>query len=324
MRYTSSFLITGTKSFRLASRKLLDHYGGNAQNPSEPLMRCLVAGPGRKFVQVDQAGAESLVVAYEARDGRYRQLIHAGIKQHVYIALHVFINDFRGEFPKSRYWMKQPAELKALPEWKDLVKKIKNDSTRYYIGKKTNHMRSYLAKWPTFQLSVLQDTEGKLVLTKEEAQYYLNTWDDLFPEVVNWQTEFEVEFRKTRTLQNLFGYQRQFFGKMDDSLVREAISWIPQSTIGCLTHQAVCNTLQWIEENDKDWSILNNKHDSFLLNVPEAEASEAAKVMQRFTEIELTSTSGERYTMKSEASIGDNWAKYDEETNPHGMREVVA
>ena len=118
MRYTTSFLITGTKSWRLASRKLLSHYGGNAQNPSEALMECLIAGKGRKFVQRDQSGAESLVVAHESKRGLYRQLFEAGVKPHVYIALHIFVDDFRGEFPKSRYWMKSPLELKALPEWK--------------------------------------------------------------------------------------------------------------------------------------------------------------------------------------------------------------
>lgn len=323
MYCASGIKIAGTKSFRLACGQLLGFYGINIQNPPVDLLTCFCPkGPNRKLVQVDQAGAESNIVAHEAEEGLYRRIILSGIKIHAYTALHSFINHFRGEHSSDRYWMKEPAELKSLPEWKDLLKRIKSSDPEYPLGKMQNHARSYRMKWPTFQLKVLTDTEGRVVLTNEEAKRLLEVWDELFPEVLNWQNKLEDQVRKTRTLRNLFGHPREFYGRMTDALIREAISWIPQSTVGCITHYAAVKLTNYIEQHEKDWDLLYNKHDSLMSDVPDEDVEEACEVKRRFMSMELTSTTGNRFTMGADVSVGLNAGKWHETENPEGMKEV--
>ena len=64
MRFVCSFDVAGTKSYRLSSRKLFGDYGGNAQNIPESIREYLVADPDHVILQVDQSGAEALIVAY--------------------------------------------------------------------------------------------------------------------------------------------------------------------------------------------------------------------------------------------------------------------
>jgi hypothetical protein len=323
--YATSFKLAGTKSFRLSSTKLLSHYGGNSQNPPPALCRCIQpSAPNRSFVQPDQSGAESLIVAMESGSGLYRRILSAGIKQHSYIALHAFIDEFRRDYSRERYWRKEPTELKALIEWPELYNRINSSGSYYALGKMTNHARSYRMKWPTFQIKVLTDTEGKIVLDNREAKELLETWDQLFPEVLEWQALVEDQVRKHRTLSNLFGFPRTFYGRMNDELIREAISWIPQSTVGCITHYAVIGFQKYCESHDKkSWWILNNKHDSYLAECPDRDIEECAKVMKACIENqELTSSRGEKFRMKAGVSIGKNWEHYDKDRNPLGMKEL--
>ena len=323
MYLTTGVKIAGTKSFRLSCSKLLGFYGGNIQNPPPELLTCIVPkAPNRKLVQVDQAGAESNIVAHEAEDGLYRQIILSGIKIHAYTALHSFINKFRGGHPKERYWMKRPDELKALPEWKELLATIKKSDPEYPLGKMQNHARSYRMKWPTFQLKVLTDTNGRVALSNDEAKGLLEVWDQLFPEILAWQEKIELQTRQTRTLRNLFNFPRQFYGRMIDGLIREAISWIPQSTVGCITHFAVVKLQKYIEEHDKDWDILYQKHDSYLSDIPDRDVEEACHVKKDFLSMNLVSTTGNRFKMGADVSIGRNAGKYHEKINPEGMKEL--
>ena len=324
MHYATGIKIHGTKSFRLSCAQLLGHYGGNAQNPPSALARCIIPSDptNKSFVQPDQSGAESLIVAMESEPGLYRRIIEAGIKQHSYIALHLFIDRFRGKHSRDRYWKIDPFELRELPEWKDLAKAIKNSGAPYDLGKMTNHARGYKMRWPTFQIKVLTDTEGKVVLSNDDAKTFLNLWDELFPEVVALQDQTEYKLRTTRTLTNLLGFPRTFYGRMSDELIREAISWVPQSTVGCITHNAVIDFQDYVErEQKREWWLLNNKHDSYLAECPDNDTEECSKIMRSFIEVDLVSSRGEKFKMKSGVSIGKNWDKYSED-NPLGMKEL--
>lgn len=130
--------LAGTGSFRLASSKLFD-FGVNAQNCDKSVLDIVCAPPGRSIVQGDQAGAEALVVAYLARPGRYRNLFLNGVKAHTYVALQLFLDKFRGEHPRERYWLVDPAVLKQYPEFKKLSDIIKFSKFEYDIGKRTGH-----------------------------------------------------------------------------------------------------------------------------------------------------------------------------------------
>ena len=310
MRITTAFRLSGTKSFRRAASKLFGTYGTNLQNPSHTLMESIEADPGKILLQADQDGAEARVVAHEAAYGNYRELFQVGVKPHTYLALQVFIDKFRGEYPRDRYYGKTPAQLVALPEWRVLDKFIKKDPANereYKLGKLTAHAKSYDMGPRTFQINVLEKSEGAICLTFAQAKEYLGMFETLFPEVIEWQRNIKERLFATRELRNLFGYPRHFYGKWNDGLVREAYSWIPQSTVGIITSLAICELGEFIDANDLDWDILNDKHDSIMMQVPIAEKLDGARALHRALRRPLRSTTGVDYFMEAEVSSGPNW-----------------
>lgn len=325
-RNTTGWRLGGTNTFRKSSGILLDTWGMNLQNPSKRICRLHIADEGKILLQADQAGAEALIVAYLCPDGNYRQLFLNGIKPHIYMALHLFRSYWEREMEEdlSLYLTAAIKELKQLQRWKELSDKIKNHERYYFIGKKSIHSFSYRKMPGTFIFDVLKESEGKVVLDKKEGERIHEVWKSLFPEIhIIWWNETDTVLRNTRTLRNLFGYPRYFGGPFTDKFFREATSFIPQSTVGCITSKAFVWLQNYIErERLKNWDLLNDKHDSILMQVPEAEWEVAAKLLKGSLEQDLVGRDGVKFKMKAEVSMGKNWGKHDEEKNPEGMKEL--
>lgn len=329
-RAVGQFRLAGTKSFRLACGKFFD-FGMNTQNPAKDLLKTLVARPGHVFVQADQSGAEALYVAYASRPGAYRQLFLNDIKPHEYLALHLFgptkPNWFRElPLPATAYLnATDPSELAHLDGWKLLSKIIRASDADvdkpYYVGKRTAHGASYKMGPFTFQLAVLKDTHGAMVLTFSQCKTFLNMFSTLFPEVVEWQQEVVLEAKTNRVLYNGFGFPRHCGRTFTDGYERELISWKPQSTIGCITTNGILKIRTLIKDKNLAWSMLNNKHDSMLHEVPEKDADFCARESVAAMAVNLCGRDGVRYTMKSEVQIGKNWGRYHPTLNPNGMKD---
>jgi hypothetical protein len=108
-------------------------------------------------------------------------------------------------------------------------------------------------------------------------------------------------------LKNLFGYPRTFTGLIDESMYKEAYAFVPQSTVGCITNLAFVELQNRQDLLDLGVDVLQNNHDSVLLQCPERVvpfvANEAMKHMNR----KLVSPRGEPFQMRSEALVGHNW-----------------
>lgn len=329
-RFVTTFKPAGTKSYRLSATKFLGRYGGNGQNPAPCVLRLLQARAGHKLVQPDQSGAEALIVANLAPAGRYRQLFEFKIKPHTFLALHLFAKDplyeeawFKDTAPAEAFLQADsPEKLASIPDWPVVRDRIQDTYIPYYIGKRTAHARSYKMGWKTFQRSVLRDSEGRVALTAAQAKEFLETFDLLFPEIQVWQDEVIFLAHRERQLENLFGYPRRFERTFTSGYDREIVSWIPQSTVGCLTTEAIFKIEDYIDAHKKRWNLLNQKHDSLLLEVPDADVLEAAKIsVEAIKSFELVGRDGVKFRMKSAVQIGDNWGKYGKD-NPGGMKEI--
>jgi len=324
-RVVSQPKVAGTRSFRLSMSKLFD-YGVNLQNPAKPLMKCIVARQGHSFVQCDQAGAEALIVAHYTRPGRYRALFQAGIKPHTFIAFRLFAAqkpEWFKELPLSKEaYLNEldPVKLGKLEGWKTLNKAVQESGDPYFIGKRTCHARSYKMGWYSFIQSTLKDSHGMMVLSAAEAKRFLSMFDEMFPEIIEWQQETIAEAEATRTLRNIFGYPRHCGRIFTEGYKRELISFKPQSSVAIITHQAIRYINKHINENKKPWTLLNQKHDSILIEVPDADTVDAAAVMQKGLAAEMIGRDGVQFTMKADAQIGKNWAPFHPEKNPNGLK----
>lgn len=323
-KLTCSYKLTGTDTFRLAAAKLLGHYGTNLQNPTESLMRCVVPDDDCVFIQPDQQGAEALVVAMEARPGKFRRLFELKIKVHSYMALQLFLDKFRGNHPIARYQNVAPDTLITYPELKALLTTIKNATNEYDLGKRTIHAKNYKMGPRTFQLFVATLSQGAVNLAFKQAKEFLGTHEVIFPEIVEWQELTIKKCKKDRILRNLFGYPREFTHLWNDAVERQVCAFIPQSTIGVITHLAYTELHHRIASERLPWKLLNNKHDSLLLQVPDNDEHKAMAISYCKAHMgrELTSSRGETYRMGVGISVGHNWGHYDEKENPEGLKEL--
>jgi len=318
-RNTCLWKLGGTTTFRLSSTELLGQFGTNLQNPSKKICKIYEPDKGKIFLQCDQSGAEALIVAYECKPGKYRELFLQNIKPHVFIGL-AFAKHWEREHPAIHEIAKLSiAEIKNHPAWEKLKDAITNSdnnppATRYYYHyKQTCHSSNYGIKAPTFQLNLLQKSKGEVALTRYEAEQYLEGYHTLFPEIRQWNDKIRQELKRTRILRNLFGYPREFTSAWGDDFEKEAISFIPQSTVGTITNLAFVDMQNFIEketETCNGWDLMNNKHDSMLIQVPDNKATIelAAKKLHEFMERDLISSNGEKFKMKSEVQCGYNWA----------------
>lgn len=319
----------------MSSRSLIQvpegGFGSNLQNPSDAICRIYQPPPGYSFVQCDESGADALIVAYLCRKGKYRALFENGIKPHTFLALHLFQKqlEIKLQLDLKPYIFSPIESLSQVPGWKEVAKKIKDSDgwspkERYYfIGKKTIHSSSYGMRGPTFQMDVLKESEGEVILTLKEANHYLGFFHELFPEIQEWQVETQTIIRETRTLYNLFGYPRYFNGPLGDKLFKEAYAYVPQSTVAVISNMAFVEMQDWLDHNpEAEWDMLNQKHDSTMAQSPTEEAYFCGALMKTLMERPLVNHRGEHFNMKAEVSIGKNWSKHRDDSNPEGMKEI--
>lgn len=335
-RNSTGWKISQANTFRNRSGKILDIYGTNLQNPSDNISRIYVPDNGKIFVSADLAGAEALIVAFLCRDGNFRQLFVNNIKPHVFVAMHLFASHWQREIREKQgitdfniiEYLRSPVPvLKTLPHWKLLDKLIKGDKVKYYIGKKSCHSFNYGQSWKSFIFVVLTETEGQIVLSNEEAERIYNIYHSIFPEI---QGDFHVLVENIlagsapRVLRNLFGHPKEIYQfPITDKVRRECIAFIPQSTVGELTNEAFCTLQDYIEDTQVYWDLLNNKHDSVLLQCPNSasDIQMAATQLDKSLAKTFTNFAGESFTMKTEIKVGMNWSDWHETKNLQGMKE---
>lgn len=322
-RNTTLYSLGKTNTFRAASSALFtwkpffDGYGTNLQN-LEVGSRCMyIPDEGFEFGSTDQAGAEAKIVAYLADGGKFRDLFENNIKPHTYVALHMFKDklkkknesfDFDGlcllepkDLPKHDQWSAVNKFIKSSDEW-PLVERY------YYLAKQTCHSANYGIKGPTFRMNVLEKSGGRIALSKQDADFFLQYYRGIFPEIPRWNYAVQCAVAKHRVLYNLFGHPRHFAGEMDDKFFRDAYAFIPQSTVGEITHIAFRDLQQYIEDNKLDWHLLANTHDSYLMQYPPAEREHAKEKMLQFMQQELVSPIGIKFQMLGDFKFGNNWA----------------
>jgi len=340
MRVTTYYNIAGTKFYRLASKKFF-RKGTNLQNIDKANRKLYKADKGYILNQRDQSGAEALIVAYLCKDGNFRALFKNGIKPHVYVALHLFKDVWQAKINEGTLDIKCSIEeicntpipfLTKNPYWKTLNKLIKSSdewppSERYYyLSKQTCHSGNYDITAGPFVLNILEKSKGKVVISKKKGALFLDIYHSLFPEIRrDFQYSIAKQVTETKMLYNLLGYPIIITSDLtQQNALKECYSAVPQSTVACITRNAVIQTQEYIESNKLDWDILQDNHDSYVVQCPVGQEITCQRIMKSFLNVEMKSpVDGESFTMQSEGASGFNWAPYHEIKNPEGLKEII-
>lgn len=185
--------------------------------------------PGYTLFDVDLAGADAQIVAWEADDAPLKAAFRA------YAA---------GTGPKVHC-----VNAKAI--FGDLAGSSGKIDPYYSRAKAGVHLTNYGGKARTAALA--------LGVSIPAAEHFQRTWFELHPAIAQWHERTEHSLQTTRSVRNPFGFVRTYFERMD-RLLPQALAWIPQSTVALIIDIAwnrIVTTLPEVQ-------ILLQVHDSLV------------------------------------------------------------
>lgn len=308
-RMRCSFDITGTRTGRLSSRASIYGSGTNLQNiPSrravgEALRRMFIADEGKCLIVRDYSQAEVWIVAHLAKCGKLIDLLTDPTR------------DIHRETAAGIFG-------KALDAITDMER---------YLAKRTVHASNYGIGGKNLAEKVNEDSEVTgITLDARRGDQIINGYFMLYPEIKeNFWREVERELKYSLTLTNPFGMKRTFYGRPDyapqSKFLREAYSFIPQSTVGELGGMAWVNAYRDIElgRPDLDCNILLNVHDALVAQCPHQHVEEVNDLLRQSMNIPVT-VNDQTFTIPTDSKVGLNWSKFDKnnpEVNPNGLRD---
>lgn len=84
-------------------------------------------------------------------------------------------------------------------------------------------------------------------------------WFSIHPGIKKWHDRVEQNLQRHRFVSNAFGYRRYYFDRID-TILPEALAWIPQSTVANVTSRMQTN----VDTNVPDVHLLIQVHDSLV------------------------------------------------------------
>jgi DNA polymerase I-like protein with 3'-5' exonuclease and polymerase domains/uracil-DNA glycosylase len=258
-RMRCSYNQGGTETFRFSSSENAFGTGTNLQNIPKgdrattmvmPNMRELfIPDPGYDICEIDLAGADAQVVAWECDDASLKAAFRAGLKIHV-------VNN------KQMYGALAGADGKAEP---------------YYTRIKQGvHLTNYCGKAATMA--------STLNIPVAEAEKFQARWFSLHPNIPKWHTQILTELQGTRSVKNIFGFRRVYFDRIEE-LLAEAVAWKPQSTIGLLINR-IWRRLATSKEL-AELEVLLQVHDSLVFQYPTARRAEYLPIIRDLVRVPI-------------------------------------
>jgi len=200
-----------------------------------------VPDPGHVLFDVDLAGADAQVVAWEADDDDLKRSFRSGVKIHVKNATDIY----------GDAYTLASGDRKAISTPKGKM---------YDACKRRIHATNYGASARTLALN---PNIGGSIRDNERFQ---QNWFRLHPGIRAWHRRVETQLLCNRTIHNRFGYRIIYFDR-PEGLLPQALAWVPQSTVA-----EVCfrGALQ-LEEAFPFVQLLLQVHDSLVFQIPKSQ-----------------------------------------------------
>jgi uracil-DNA glycosylase family 4 len=222
-RMRSSFNPAGTETFRFSSSTDAFGSGANLENiprgledeeiettelaqfATPNIRKLYIPDSGYTIAECDLEGADAQVVAEEADDEIMREIFRKRLKLHVENGKMFYGASMMGPDGK-----REPYYTRI---------KIGAHSTNYGITARS------LAQ--------------AINVPVHEAEKFQRRWFEIHPGILDWHRRIDSQLQTTRTVYNRFGYRRKYFDRID-GLLGEALAWVPQSSVACVTNRALC------------------------------------------------------------------------------------
>lgn len=222
-RMRSSFNPAGTETYRFSSSTDAFGSGANLENiprgledeaieitelsqyATPNIRKLYIPDSDHAIGECDLEGADAQVVAEEADDEPLREIFRKRLKVHVENGRMFYGATMMG------------ADGKREPYYTRI--KVGGHATNYGITARS------LAQ--------------AINITVHEAEKFQKRWFEIHPGIPKWHERVMGDLMTSRTVRNRFGYRRMYFDRME-SVLGEALAWVPQSTVACITNRALC------------------------------------------------------------------------------------
>ena len=330
IRHRGKIYVTGN-----SSRKNIYGTGTNGQNITEELRRIFIPDDGMVFLSPDLEQAESRAVAYIAEDENYIAACEGG-DLHTTVAKMVWPDmPWTGD-------LKTDKELAETPYYRDysyrfMCKKASHGSNYGGTARTLARQMKVEEKLVTrFQLDYLGGEVDKKKLVRwgfrdlidraDRREGDMLFYEGAFGGIKHWHHEIEdvLQTQRPPVLITPLGRARQFWGRKNDAAtLREAIAYLPQSTVADVTNLGLFKI--WVEFDPDDAQVLGQTHDSVLIQVDEDRVDEMKeKITDRLTF--PVPVNGREMVIPVDMKAGKNAAKADpkcemfEDGNPEGVK----
>lgn len=243
---------TGTATSRLASSESgVDEASTNLQNQPKKVARMdllyqvrdiLCPAPGMVLAAGDYSGAEALLVAAYSRDWEFVEELLAGVDVHEKHAMIYFNVDDPNDLP---------------PIGRDLAKTI------HYLTLYKGTVRTAAQK-----LNQNADMFGRTFKEKEVGEIR-SMFLQLHP-LERWWTEVQDELSDNGGwLRNAFGFRRKFYDPDPEYRLKDALSFLPQSTVASLINRSMKAVARHVDRPG-EVELIHQNHDELVLqSLPE-------------------------------------------------------
>lgn len=274
-RFRCQYSIPGTDTYRYNSTSDAFRFGTNLQNVSsgtedmEPeklaeaiekgillkpnLRKLFVPDPGMTMGDFDLPQADAQVVAWEADDELLKAIFRDPDRD-----LHC--ENAAAIFGRDAYIIGHP----HVPDKKN----IRPEARQY--AKMGVHACNYAVKARTLAAA--------LNISINQAESFIRAWFAAHPNIADWHNTIMAQIQTRRYIENAFGYRRYCFDRPDNEF-KEALAWIPQSTVALVTNTGITNVYR--ELRTQGVMVLLQVHDSAVYQWPTARGRELAREIQR-------------------------------------------
>lgn len=253
----------------------------------------LTASPGHVLISMDFSQAETWVVAYLANEPSMKHSLKT--------------SDVHRDTAAFALFNCRPEDVTPVMR---------------YTAKRCNHALSY-RMGPERAAQVINsdsDAPPYLVVTNKQTKEFAAKWLQYYKGINNWWLAIDECMARNRTIITTYGRKRVFFGQYGKELAKEMTAFEPQSTVADHCNGRVHPQLN-IEGGlrgiynhivvPKLGSIVNQSHDSVIVETPLRLASECAAIMYKEMYRPLI-IKDEQFYIPVDCEMGERWGELQE------------
>lgn len=299
-RLRTSYNIAGTSTGRFSSSFSEFGTGGNLQNVEESLRSIFIADKGMKMAKCDAKSGESFCVGAIIwnlfKDSKYLDACESG-DPHTATARICWPDlQWTGDIKKDK-------EIAEKPYYR-------HHSYRF-MCKKLGHGTNYRGKPAQLAVEAMVDRD---VVEDFQPKYF-----KAYPGILRWHATYERYLEVDGYIVTLTGRKRYFFGRRDSpDTIREMMAYDPQGSLADIVNTGMLQV--W---HARDVTLYMHDHDAITVQYPEEMEDEVIPKLMKQLSVTVPLKHGREMVIPYDCQVGWNKGKYDEETNPDGLRDYI-